>query len=42
MVFPPPVFCHRRLNRTVMVTVKTITAATVITIVIIGPPFRPR
>ena len=38
----PLSLAHRRFIRTVMVTVKAITAATVITMVIIGPPFRPK
>lgn len=38
----PLSLAHRRFIRTVMVTVKAITAATVITMVIIGSPFRPK
>ena len=34
--------CYRRFSRTVMVTVKAITETTVITMVIIVPPFRPK
>jgi hypothetical protein len=41
MVSHPLSFTYRRLNRTVMVNVKAITETTVITMVIIGPPFRP-
>jgi hypothetical protein len=33
---------QRRFKRTVMVIVNAITVTTVITMVIIGPPFRPK
>jgi hypothetical protein len=43
MEFHPRNDCHRRLNRTVIVTVNAITVTTEMMIVIIAdPPFRPK